>query len=168
MHFATKLPANLPPLDRHFQSRSRPKEDVDKVVSGMRSTSTVCIWVDVKRALEGGVKWWRSENGVVLTEGVGEPRMLGFEWVKWVERRGTGEVLFGEKVVSGEVGELERRLDGLSVGLGDGGEGGKGKVSDGGQGFREKGGGKTVVRSEEANRDEKPGPAAAVKDYWHD
>ena len=120
--------------------------------------------MDVKKALEGGVKWWRSENGVILTEGVGEPKMLGFEWVKWVEKRGTGEILFGEKVESGEVGEVERRMDRLSVGLGDGGEGSKGRV-DGGQASREKVGGETV---EEGNGDEKPGPAAAVKDYWDD
>lgn len=169
IHFATKLPEKMPPLDRYFQSRSKPKEDNDIVVSGMRSTSTVFIWVDVKKSLEGGVEWWRSENGVILTEGVGEPKMLGFEWVAWVEKRGTGEILFGEKVESAEVREMERRMERLGVGVGDGDEV-DGKKVDGGQAAGEKKGGEKALRVEGAKGGEKPGPAAAaaVKDYWDD
>ncbi|KAL9126616.1 MAG: hypothetical protein Q9175_007889, partial [Cornicularia normoerica] len=60
IHFATKLPDKMPPLNRDFQSLSRPKEEaVDRVISGMRNTSTIVVWVDVKKSLEGGVKWWR-------------------------------------------------------------------------------------------------------------
>ncbi len=156
IHFATKLPDAMPPLDNAHQARSKPKETAgDKVISGMRNTSTVMIWVDVKRSLEGGVKWWRSENEVVLTEGVGEPRMLGLEWCAWVERRGTGEMLFGEKVESGEVRELEERMDKLGVGLGSG----DGVARD-------------EVEGEKAPREitsgEKPGQSAAVKDHWDD
>lgn len=124
------------------------------------------IWVDVKKSLEGGVEWWRSENGVILTEGVGEPKMLGFEWVAWVEKRGTGEILFGEKVESKEVREMERRMDRLGVGEGEGDEVVDKKV-DGGQVPGGKKGGKKALRGEEAKGDEKPGPAAAaVKDHW--
>ncbi|KAM0802223.1 phosphotransferase KptA/Tpt1, partial [Usnea florida] len=72
IHFATKLiEEKMPPLNRDFQSLSKPKEEeLDKVISGMRRTSTVMIWVDVKKSLKEGVEWWRSDNGVVLTEGV--------------------------------------------------------------------------------------------------
>lgn len=163
IHFATKLPDKLPPLDREHQSQSRPKEGpIDKVLSGMRLTSTIVIWVDVKKSLEGGVTWWRSENEVVLTEGIGEPKMLGFEWFKWVEKRGSGEILYGEKVESGEVGELERRMDSLRVGLGEG------EKVDGGKAPQEDVNGEKVLQEKKANGDKKLGPAAAVKDNWDD
>ncbi|BBN13043.1 2'-phosphotransferase [Marchantia polymorpha subsp. ruderalis] len=41
----------------------------DGVVSGMRSTSEVLIYLDVSKALKDGMKLYVSENGVVLTEG---------------------------------------------------------------------------------------------------
>lgn len=154
-------------------------DDVDKVISGMRSTSTVLIWVDVKRSLAGGVKWWRSENGVVLTEGVGEPKMLRFEWFGWVEVRGSGKVLYGEKVESREVKEMERRMDRLGVGVGVGdeegvsrGEGGGEKASrekvNGEKGHLEIANGEKAPQGHDANGKKKLEPAAAVKDNWDD
>lgn len=66
----------------------------EQVVSGMRSSADVLVWVDVKRsAREGGIRWWKSENGVVLTEGDGKGE-VGLQWVSRVERRGTGEVIW--------------------------------------------------------------------------
>ncbi|KAL4937665.1 hypothetical protein BDV06DRAFT_232406 [Aspergillus oleicola] len=41
-----------------------------KVISGMRGDTQVLIYIDIKRALAGGVPFWRSENGVILSEGV--------------------------------------------------------------------------------------------------
>ena len=59
----------------------------EKVVSGMRKSSTILIWVDVKRSLLAGrLKWWRSANNVVLTEG-DEHGVVGMEWVDRVETR---------------------------------------------------------------------------------
>ena len=72
---------------------------MDVVLSGMRRDATILVWVDVRRSAEGGVKWWRSANGVVLTEGL--DRKLGLEWVAWVEKRGTGDILFGTKPPGG-------------------------------------------------------------------
>lgn len=61
------------------------------VISGMRATATMLIWVDLKRSLEAGaLKWWRSANGVVLTEGDAE-RKVGLEWVNRVETRRGGK-----------------------------------------------------------------------------
>ncbi len=63
------------------------------VISGMRATANVLIWVDLKGSLENGaLKWWRSANGVVLTEGDAEGK-VGLEWVDRVERKG-GEVIW--------------------------------------------------------------------------
>ncbi|KAF9485594.1 hypothetical protein BDN70DRAFT_871264 [Pholiota conissans] len=39
------------------------------VISGMRTSSKVLIYVDVQKAIDAGIKFWFSENGVVLTEG---------------------------------------------------------------------------------------------------
>ncbi|EXJ82121.1 hypothetical protein A1O1_08190 [Capronia coronata CBS 617.96] len=46
----------------------------DKVISGMRGDAQILIYVDIRRALaeRPDMKWWRSENGVILTEGVSE------------------------------------------------------------------------------------------------
>ena len=35
----------------------------------MRTSSKVLIYVDVQKAIDAGIKFWFSENGVVLTEG---------------------------------------------------------------------------------------------------
>jgi len=42
----------------------------DGVISGMRHSCTVLIYLDMTKALEAGVKFFKSENGVVLTEGI--------------------------------------------------------------------------------------------------
>lgn len=53
LHFSTGLP-----------------EDKKGVMSGMRQDAELLIYVDIKKSLgDGGVLWWISENGVVLTEG---------------------------------------------------------------------------------------------------
>ncbi|PFH57394.1 hypothetical protein XA68_15127 [Ophiocordyceps unilateralis] len=49
-------------------STGDPDED-DGVVSGMRRDAELVVELDVEASLQAGVKWWRSENGVVLTEG---------------------------------------------------------------------------------------------------
>lgn len=41
-----------------------------EVVSGMRRDAELLVYVDVERSMrEAGLKWWKSDNGVVLTEG---------------------------------------------------------------------------------------------------
>ena len=60
------------------------------VVSGMRRTANVLIWVDVRRSMEeAGLKWWRSANGVILTEG-DEGGMVPMRFVRRVEKRAWG------------------------------------------------------------------------------
>ncbi|KAI5465743.1 KptA family-domain-containing protein [Mariannaea sp. PMI_226] len=39
------------------------------VVSGMRKDAELIIELDVEASLHDGVKWWKSDNGVLLTEG---------------------------------------------------------------------------------------------------
>jgi 2'-phosphotransferase len=40
-----------------------------EVISGMRSSCQVAIYVDVAAAINDGIKFWISENSVILTEG---------------------------------------------------------------------------------------------------
>ena len=66
------------------------KAEEEKVISGMRRDANVLVWVDVRRSIsDGGLKWWRSANGVILTEG--DPRgMVPIDFVKRAEKRGGG------------------------------------------------------------------------------
>ena len=51
IHFATGLPDN------------------EQVISGMRRTATVYIYIDVEACIDDGIEFYLSENGVVLSEG---------------------------------------------------------------------------------------------------
>ncbi|MCJ1401168.1 hypothetical protein MMC11_004380 [Xylographa trunciseda] len=69
------------------------KAGEQKVISGMRRDASVLIWVDVRRSIsDGGLKWWRSANGVILTEGDSQG-MVSIDFVKRVEKRG-GSVMW--------------------------------------------------------------------------
>jgi 2'-phosphotransferase len=84
IHFSTGLP-----------------EDKQGVISGMRSDAELLVYVDIQKSLEdGGVLWWISENGVVLTEG-DENGLVGTKyWKKVVGRRQDVGVLWenGQRV----------------------------------------------------------------------
>lgn len=60
--------------------------------AGMRTSSHVLIYIDVQKALDAGIKFWLSDNGVVLTEG---------------DERGYLPKTFFEKVVDIKHGELK-------------------------------------------------------------
>ena len=118
----------MPKQDLKCQSKSKPEEEglEPLVLSGMRASASIVIWVDVKRSLKGGVKWWRAKNGVYLTEGlvVGRKKLLALEWIWWVERRARPgeetEVLFGEKPAKvdgiARAGEVDGKMKGLLSG----------------------------------------------------
>ncbi|KAJ3168604.1 hypothetical protein HDU88_001496 [Geranomyces variabilis] len=70
IHLATGIPARDP-----------------SVISGMRNSAQVLIYVNLARALAAGIEFWRSENGVVLTSGL--EGVLGREFFeKVVDRDG--------------------------------------------------------------------------------
>ncbi|KAF9453489.1 hypothetical protein P691DRAFT_792554 [Macrolepiota fuliginosa MF-IS2] len=41
----------------------------DNVISGMRKSSQILIFIHVRKALDAGIKFYLSDNGIVLTEG---------------------------------------------------------------------------------------------------
>ncbi|KAJ5834493.1 hypothetical protein N7447_000519 [Penicillium robsamsonii] len=54
--------------DDAAQGKSKPGDS--GVISGMRRDAQVLIYIDVRKALAAGVPFWRSENGVILSEGI--------------------------------------------------------------------------------------------------
>jgi len=54
------------------------------VISGMRHSCNVLIYIDLEKALKDGVKFFKSENGVVLTEGVNGEGYLPNDYFKKV------------------------------------------------------------------------------------
>ena len=67
----------------------------DGVISGMRGSCSVLIYVDLEKALHDGIKFFKSENGVVLTEGVKEEGRLPKDYFGKVVTT-TGETLWPE------------------------------------------------------------------------
>ncbi|AYV85382.1 MAG: RNA 2 - tpt1 family protein [Satyrvirus sp.] len=44
--------------------------DDKSVISGMRKTSEVMVYIDVPKAMDAGIKFYKSSNGVILSEGI--------------------------------------------------------------------------------------------------
>ncbi|KAH0285937.1 phosphotransferase KptA/Tpt1, partial [Aureobasidium sp. EXF-3399] len=91
VHFASGLPAAFKSEDNDAGAAP--------VISGMRNSSSVLVYVDIKKALEAGVKFWKSENGVILSEG-DENGVIGLQFFSRVEDRTGGQ---GVLVVNGKV-----------------------------------------------------------------
>ncbi|KAJ2385406.1 tRNA 2'-phosphotransferase [Coemansia sp. RSA 2611] len=47
-----------------------------KVVSGMRASSDTLIYIDTAKALDAGIEFYRSDNGVILSEGLNKSGVI--------------------------------------------------------------------------------------------
>ncbi|KHN96230.1 RNA 2'-phosphotransferase [Metarhizium album ARSEF 1941] len=75
----------LKPMGRgHIQCSDRTPEE--GAVSGMRRDAELLVEIDIEASLRDGVTWWRSDNGVILTDG-GEGGVLGTKYFKMVTSR---------------------------------------------------------------------------------
>lgn len=101
MHFATgpTLQAVLGESREDGVKKALGEAEDGKVISGMRRSAQVLIYVNLKRALEGGCPFWRSENGVILSEGVGGLVPLEFVDVVVERKIGLGRIWEGGKVL---------------------------------------------------------------------
>ena len=138
MHFTSGLPAGFKALD---DSTTEEKEAAP-VISGMRTNSTILIYIDINAALAAGIKFFISENGVILTEG-NEQGLLSYEFFKRVESRKKdgGVLMSGGKLPEGVVVDVEAWEK--EVGGGQRGKkGGRGGRGGGRGGTRGGGGGK--------------------------
>lgn len=57
------------------------------VISGMRSSCQVIIYIDVAKAMEAGVRFFKSSNGVILTQGLNDSGVLPPEFIQEVVER---------------------------------------------------------------------------------
>ncbi|KAG5922785.1 hypothetical protein E4U42_005263 [Claviceps africana] len=84
----------LKPMGRsHVHCSERTPEE--GAVSGMRSDAELLVEIDVEASLRSGVTWWRSQNGVILTDG-GEAGVLSTRFFKSVRGRTAGVGLLWE------------------------------------------------------------------------
>lgn len=94
VHFASGLPKGFNSL-----SSQNADEAAAPVISGMRKSSSVLIFLDIRKAMDSGMKFWRSDNGVILTEG-NEDGVVPLDFFKRVEdRTGEGVLVEDGKVV---------------------------------------------------------------------
>eukprot|EP00736_Rhodelphis_marinus_P011301 Rmarinus@m.25818 len=66
------------------------------VISGMRKQSQVHIFVDVKKAMDAGIPFFRSDNNVILTPGVGDQGILPMDYFEKVVEK-SGHVIYPPK-----------------------------------------------------------------------
>jgi 2'-phosphotransferase len=66
----------LMPMARHHIHLAADLPGESGVISGMRSSSEIHIWVDLLGASRAGVPFFRSANGVILTPGLATSRQL--------------------------------------------------------------------------------------------
>jgi 2'-phosphotransferase len=103
IHFAAGIPERIAPLD------SSSRKDKKTVISGMRSSANVLIYIDMKKAMDAGLKFWKSDNEVILTEGDDNGK-LSIDYFTRVEDRKNGLGVLWE---NGElVKELPSKLKG--------------------------------------------------------
>ncbi|KAH7037861.1 KptA family-domain-containing protein [Microdochium trichocladiopsis] len=99
-----------------------------RVISGMRSDAELLIFVDVEQSLrDGGIEWWLSSNGVVLTEG-DRDGVVPLKYFKEVRGRkqGVGQLWKdGVKVADLPEGTVARMPHGKGPGGSRGGRGGR-------------------------------------------
>lgn len=120
VHFASGLPAGFEPLEGANDTKSEAQKE--PVISGMRNTSSVLVFIDLKKALEAGLKFWRSANGVILSEGDdnGVVPLVYFARVE-ERKRGVGVLMRDGEVVN----ELPEALTRGGEGGRRGGKGGR-------------------------------------------
>ena len=70
----------LSPMARHHVHLAVDLPGESGVISGMRKSAEVHVWVDLVGAARAGIPIYRSTNGVILTPGKAETRLLGSEY----------------------------------------------------------------------------------------
>lgn len=87
------------------EEKEKEKEKEIPVISGIRASSKILIYLDLAKAMQAGIKFWRSDNGVILSEG-DENGLISMHFFHRVEDRtkeGGGAILIRDgKLLSGE------------------------------------------------------------------
>jgi len=94
IHFATGLP-----------------RDGKRVISGMRSTCQIYVFVDGKKCATDGVAFFQSDNGVILTPGATPDGILPMEYIYQVVEAKTGKILFEREKEKAKPDKGRKALD---------------------------------------------------------
>ncbi|TKA23873.1 hypothetical protein B0A50_07008 [Salinomyces thailandicus] len=96
VHFASGLPAGFKSVVESSEAgEGGEAKAAAPVISGMRKSSTILMFLDLSKAMEAGLKFGVSDNGVVLSEGNAEG-IIALDFFKRVEDR-TGEGVLWEE-----------------------------------------------------------------------
>ena len=105
-------------------STGLPEDKKGGVISGMRNDAEILVYIDIKRSMQdGGLKWWLSDNGVVLTEGnkdgmlstryfqkvVGKKEDVGVLWEEGEKKAELPEKFRGRKAPMGKGPRMQGR-----------------------------------------------------------
>jgi 2'-phosphotransferase len=100
IHFACGLPKNHN-NDNGEDGDNTTNNNGGVVISGMRQNCSVRIYLDVAKcaaaASDGVVEFYKSENGVILTDGVDQGGILPPEFFSHVMESSTGNILLGRR-----------------------------------------------------------------------
>jgi 2'-phosphotransferase len=87
------------------------------LMAGMRKSSQILIFLNIQKALDAGIKFYLSDNGVVLTEG-DERGFLSIEFFDRVEDaktrkavegwKGSGRIVNEAAVLDTDVGIIDK------------------------------------------------------------
>jgi 2'-phosphotransferase len=119
VHFASGLPAGFQSLEGDGDGETQANKE--PVISGMRNSSGILIFIDLEKALKAGLKFWKSANGVILSEG-DESGIISSKYFLRAEERkkGLGVIMRDGEVVKDLPDELTK-----GGGSGRGGRGGR-------------------------------------------
>jgi 2'-phosphotransferase len=92
IHFATGLPKDV--VSEGDENKRR-EEKKAAPISGMRATSQIYIYINGERCARDGIKFFRSDNGVILTAGNDEG-LLPVKYFKQVVLASSGKVLLDD------------------------------------------------------------------------
>jgi 2'-phosphotransferase len=97
VHFASGLPAGFTSVVE--QDDEKTEAAAAPVISGMRKTSTILVFLDLAKAMDAGLEFGLSDNGVVLTAG-NQEGLVPLELFQRVEdRTGLGVLVENGKIV---------------------------------------------------------------------
>jgi len=135
----------LSKMDRHHihLAIGLPGDKQSGVISGMRKSSELLIYINVEKAMELGITFFKSTNDVILTSGLSGS--IPPSCFKQVIMAKSGQVIFGEGIDDKADEEVMRlsllEQEKLKNREGKGGKGGKGNRNNHGKGGSGGGGG---------------------------
>ena len=91
------------------ESDAVPAVQAPAVLSGMRNSSTLLIYIDIRAALADGVPFFMSSNGVVLSAGDAETGVVPLKYFERVLERGGKELVKGGEIVAEADAEMVER-----------------------------------------------------------